>query len=104
MPVTVQAEFRLFGTIKRERDWYIAYCPPLDIATQGRTLAEAKKNLAEACQLFLFSCLERGTLDRALKELGFVPGKRVSETMPPGAFRLDVPLPFGLEKRLECPA
>ena len=68
--MTIQAEFKLFGTIKRERGWYIAYCPPLDLATQGRTVAEAKKNLIEAAQLFLLSCLERGTLDRALKELG----------------------------------
>jgi predicted RNase H-like HicB family nuclease len=73
MKVSVQAEFKLFGVIKRQGDWYIAHCPPLDVTTQGRTFDEAKKNLSEASQLFIVSCLERGTLDQALKELGFEP-------------------------------
>lgn len=68
----VQAEFNLFGTVRREGRWYIAHYPPLDLSSQGRTLAEAKQNLIEASQLFLMSCIERGTLDQALKELGFV--------------------------------
>jgi predicted RNase H-like HicB family nuclease len=68
MRVTVQAQFNLFGVVKRQGDWYIAHCPPLDITTQGRTLAEAKKNLVEASELFIVSCFERGTLDQALKE------------------------------------
>ena len=41
MKVVVQAHFKLFGVFKREGDWYVAHCPPLDIATQGKTLAES---------------------------------------------------------------
>ena len=26
MENTIQAEFKLFGTIKRDGEWYIAYC------------------------------------------------------------------------------
>ncbi len=70
MKATVQAEFKLFGVLKRAGDSYVAYCPPLDLTTQGRSESEAKKNLLEAAQLFIRSCLERGTLDQALKELG----------------------------------
>jgi predicted RNase H-like HicB family nuclease len=102
--MTIQAEFKLFGTMKRERGWYIAYCPPLDIATQGRTVAEARKNLIEAAQLFLLSCLERGTLDRALKELGFVPSKNGRQRLPRKAFPLVVPVPLGFDRKVECPA
>lgn len=102
MKVTVQAEFKLFGVIKREGKWYIASCPPLDLTTQGRTEKEAKKNLVEASQLFITSCLERGTLDQALKELGFVPLQGQPEKIPAGAFPLAVPIPFGLEKSLPC--
>ena len=72
MRVAVKAEFTLFGVMKREGDWYIAHCPPLDLTTQGKTLAEAKKNLIEASELFITSCFERGTLGQALKELGLV--------------------------------
>jgi predicted RNase H-like HicB family nuclease len=103
MKVTVQAEFKLFGVMKRQGDWYIAHCPPLDITTQGRTLAEAKKNLVEASELFIVSCLERGTLDQALKELGFKPLKAKPRTIP-NAFPIAVPIPFGFEKSLPCRA
>ena len=57
MRVEVKAIFTLFGVMKREGDWYIAHCPPLDLSTQGKTLAEAKKNLVEASELFIISCV-----------------------------------------------
>ena len=103
MRVAVKAEFTLFGVMKREGDWYIAHCPPLDLTTQGRTLAEAKKNLLEASELFIVSCLERGTLDQALKELGFVPFKAKPANVA-NAFPITIPVPFGFEKSVPCRA
>ena len=50
---------------------YIAQCPALDVFSQGETEEEAMDNLAEALQLFVESCRERGTLDTVLKECGF---------------------------------
>ena len=104
MKATVQVEFELFGVVKRKGKWYVASCPPLDLTTQGRTKEEAKKNLLEASELFITSCIERGTLDQALKELGFVPLKGKSAPLPPDAFFMAIPIPFGLEKSLPCPA
>lgn len=101
MKVMVQANFILFGIMKREGDWYIAHCPPLDVATQSGTMAEAKKNLVEACELFITSCLERGTLEPAVRELGFVPIKAKPRNVQ-NAFPIAVPIPFGFEKSLPC--
>jgi predicted RNase H-like HicB family nuclease len=39
--------------IELEDDIYVALCPELDIASQGKTIVEAKENLAEAVELFL---------------------------------------------------
>ncbi len=102
--MTIQAQFKLFGYIKKRGKWFIAYCPPLDLSTQGRTIEEAKENLVEASQLFLISCLERGTLDQALKELGFVPlrGDAPEEPLPEGAFEFPVPISLILQKQSEC--
>jgi predicted RNase H-like HicB family nuclease len=41
------------GIIEREGDWYVALCPELDIASQGKTVEEARDNLAEAIELFI---------------------------------------------------
>ena len=69
----------------------MAYCPPLDLSTQGKTQEEAKRNLIEASELFLISCIERGTLEMALKELGFVWLSDVKKiTRPPNTFAIHI--------------
>ena len=41
------------GIIRKEGKWYVAWCPELDIASQGETLEKAIKNLKEAIALYL---------------------------------------------------
>lgn len=43
---------RLTAIIEREGDGYVSLCPELDIASQGRTVEEARENLKEALELF----------------------------------------------------
>ena len=38
--------------IEREDNGYVSLCPELDIASQGDTVEEARKNLIEAIELF----------------------------------------------------
>jgi predicted RNase H-like HicB family nuclease len=42
----------LTATIWREDDGFVALCSELDIASQGDTVEEARKNLKEAVELF----------------------------------------------------
>ncbi len=42
----------LTAIIEREEDSYVAFCPELDIASQGNTIEEARLNLKEALELF----------------------------------------------------
>jgi len=88
-PPSIQIDFHFYGTLTREDDWWISHCPPLDVASQGRTEKEAKANLREAVHLFVESCSERGTLFDALNELGFAPGNESSEP-PAGSFPVDL--------------
>ena len=43
---------RLTAFIEREGDGYVSLCPELDVASQGRTIEEARRNLVEALELF----------------------------------------------------
>jgi predicted RNase H-like HicB family nuclease len=43
---------RFTGIIEREGDGYITLCPELDIASQGITVEEARRNLVKAIELF----------------------------------------------------
>ncbi len=41
------------AVIHKEEDWYVAECPEVGTASQGRTLEEAVANLKEATELYL---------------------------------------------------
>lgn len=44
---------QLTAIVEREGSGYVALYPEVDVASQGDTVAEARKNLAEALSLFL---------------------------------------------------
>lgn len=52
--------FVFTGILWKEDDEYSALCPELDVASQGKTLAEARKNLLEAASLHLEGSFEDG--------------------------------------------
>ena len=39
--------------ISKERKWFVACCPLLDIATQGRTEEEVKENMADLIEEYM---------------------------------------------------
>ena len=45
-------KIRLTRVIHRENGGYVSLCPELDIASQGDSVREARKNLAEAVEGF----------------------------------------------------
>lgn len=68
----VSVHVRLQAHVDREKPgMYVSYCPALDLYSQGATVKEARANIAEAVQLFIESCFERGTLRDVLLECGF---------------------------------
>lgn len=51
---------------------YVSYEPKLEVASCGRTIEEARKNLDEAVSLFLEGAYEKGTLRQILEEAGYI--------------------------------
>jgi len=97
VPISFTAH--LPAVIIKKKRWYVSHCPVLDVASQGDTEEEAKRNLIEAVTLFLLSCYEDGVLDSVLKESGFVPalsGESTWEKMGDAEY-IDVPLPFVID-------
>lgn len=43
---------KLTAIIEREGNGYVSLCPEVDVASQGDTIDEAKRNLREALELF----------------------------------------------------
>lgn len=45
--------YRVSIIIEKEDSWFVAFCPELDVASQGKSIEEAQKNLKEAIELYL---------------------------------------------------
>ena len=93
MTARVQVEFTVPAEVREDGAFFVAVCAPLDVYSQGETRDAALVNLAEALQLFVESCYERGTLEQVLKDCGFKPDcsdRGFSE----GSQMVRVPLPL----------
>lgn len=63
--------------VEREGNGYVALCPEFDVASQGDTVEEAKRNLAEAVSLFLETA-DPSEIDRRQHSEVFVTRLEVS--------------------------
>ncbi|MBI5150790.1 MAG: type II toxin-antitoxin system HicB family antitoxin [Candidatus Omnitrophica bacterium] len=50
----------LHSIIEKEKDLYSALCLELDVASQGKTITAAKKNLQEAVAVYLEDVIQSG--------------------------------------------
>jgi predicted RNase H-like HicB family nuclease len=64
-------DIKLTVSIIKEGKQYIAYTPALDLSTCGKSEKEAKKRFEEAVGLFFQELTKKGTLEKALIELGW---------------------------------
>jgi predicted RNase H-like HicB family nuclease len=55
----------------KEGNAFVAYCPALDISTQGETLAEAQKMFGELVRVYIDELIDMGTLDEVLLSCGW---------------------------------
>lgn len=69
MPNKIQ--FSLSTLIIKEGKSFVAYSPALDLSTVGDTFDEAKNRFEEAVEIFFEETQAKGTLEEALKELGW---------------------------------
>lgn len=67
---------------------HVAWCPALDVYSQGENEPEAKAAIESAVMMYVTNCVRRGVLESVLKERGFgVSDKpRKSETGDSGEY------------------
>lgn len=62
-------KYQLTAFIGREGNGYVSLCPELDVASQGKTIEEARCNLHEAVELFLECASPEEVEDRLHNEV-----------------------------------
>jgi predicted RNase H-like HicB family nuclease len=55
----------------KEGNYFVAYCPALDLSSYGKTEAEARQAFNGAMKIFLEETEKRGTLEKELLNLGW---------------------------------
>jgi len=60
---------KLTALIEREGDGYVSLCPELDVASQGKTIEEARDNLSEALKLFVETASPEKLKQRLRREM-----------------------------------
>lgn len=73
MTESIALEVHLQAFVRRDtpRRW-VAICPQVGVASQGKTAEDARRCLHEAVEFWFESCVERGVLDQALREANFL--------------------------------
>lgn len=62
---------QFMAIIEREGNGFVALCPELDMASQGSTVEEARRNLTEALELF-FETADVSEVQRRLQSEVFI--------------------------------
>ncbi len=66
---TEDVSMTLTGIIEREGDGYVSLCPGVDVASQGNTIEEARRNLAEAVELYFETASPQEIQERLRSEV-----------------------------------
>ena len=63
-------ELILSLTVRKEGNRYWAWCPELDVSSEGKTTEDARDNLREAVQCHIETMIEQGDMELLLRSLG----------------------------------
>jgi hypothetical protein len=89
--MNIQFTSRVF----KEGSMFVAHALELDVSSCGGTAEKATKNLNEAVRLFLEECERMGTLDRVLKEAGYMAsGQKLRGPKIVSMQQISLPLPL----------
>lgn len=89
-------ELILTVVIKKEHGEYSSWCPELDIASQGDTLEEARKNLQEAVELHVETMVAGGDLNELLERVGLTQKDLKKEVLMPESFSSSLGIPLAV--------
>ena len=77
------------GVIK-EGDYFVAYCPALNISSYGKNENEAKKRFEEEVKIFFDETSKRGTLEKLLLSLGWSLVQKPKPRYKPPKTKFDI--------------
>ncbi len=82
--------------IRKQEGRYSAWCPELDVASEGNTIEEAKESLKEALQCHVETMIEEGDTPLLLEKLGLTEKEFKKDTLVSETFSGTLEVPISL--------
>lgn len=89
-------ELILTMVVRKERERYSSWCPELDVASQGDTVEEARRNLREAVELHVEVMIQEGELNVLLDKIGLTPKDLKKEVLVSESFSSSFEVPLAV--------
>ncbi|NJK86869.1 MAG: hypothetical protein HC906_13735 [Bacteroidales bacterium] len=58
-----KVQVEIYAVIVKEDEYYVAYCPALELSSYAKTSKEARKRFEQEVQIFFEETSQRGTLE-----------------------------------------
>ncbi|RYD54876.1 MAG: hypothetical protein EOP56_18075 [Sphingobacteriales bacterium] len=85
-------ELTLSVLVFQQGDFYVAYCPSLELSSYGETVQDAKEAFDEAMNSYIEDCHANGTLQQDLVQHGWKLNiMNQAHAEPPPMINLDIP-------------
>lgn len=75
----------------KQGDYYVAYCPSLELSSYGISVEDAKEGFDDAMNIYLEHCKENGTLETDLIKHGWSIERKPAKLEPPAMIKLSIP-------------
>src|SRR4051812_15766781 len=75
----------------QQGDYYVAYCPSLELSSYGNSVEDAREGFDDAMNIYLEHCAEHGTLETDLLKQGWTIERKPNKLEPPAMIKLDIP-------------
>ena len=85
-------ELQLNVLVFQQEDYYVAFCPSLNLSSYGDSIAEAKTGFDEVMQSYIEECEENGSLQEDLIKNGWTFNlQNHKKAEPPAMVELNIP-------------
>jgi len=87
-------ELQLSVLVFEQGDYFVAYCPSLEISSYGISVEDAKVGFDDAMNVYLAYCIENGTLKKDLADHGWLIEHKPDKYAPPSEIKLNIEKPI----------
>lgn len=85
-------ELQLNVLVFQQGDYFVAYCPSVNLSSYGDTIEDAKAGFDEVMEAYLEDCKENGSLHQDLIKNGWTLNiKNHKKAEPPATVDLNIP-------------